>query len=222
MTFTFKRTGMPALLAAAALTGSAFAAQASPLGVWLDHTGRAAIEITDCSGKLCGRLVWFKDPSNNAKGCNVQIIGDVKPVSGGKWDNGWILDPEKDSKYDVELTPLGAEKLKVMGYAGMKFLSETYTWTRAPADIKRCDARTAERTPPASDEPPFTPPGPGPSATPEGPGPGTGPGPAPRAPEAKPRDPAPEAKPEKKRTAKQDCKFELGGFKLTLPCDDDD
>ena len=25
-----------------------------------------------------------------------------------------------------------------MGYAGMKFLSETMTWTRAPADLKKC------------------------------------------------------------------------------------
>lgn len=218
MTNKFLRTAMPGLLAAAALAGSAFAAQASPMGVWLDHTGRAAIEITDCGGKLCGKMVWFKDTTNNSKGCNVQIIGDVKPVSGGKWDNGWILDPEKDSKYDVEITPIGADKLKVMGYAGMKFLSETYTWTRAPADLKRCDARSAERTPtPGADNPPppFTPPPaaapqePSPSATPEGPGPSTGPGPAPRA-------------PEKRRTAKQECKLELGGFKITLPCDDDD
>jgi hypothetical protein len=25
-----------------------------------------------------------------------------------------------------------------MGYEGMKFLSETMTWTRAPADLKKC------------------------------------------------------------------------------------
>lgn len=220
MTIKLTRT---ALLTAAALAGSALAAQASPTGVWLDHTGRAAIEITDCSGKLCGKMVWFKDASNNSKGCNVQIIGDVKPVAGGKWDNGWILDPEKDSKYDVEITPLSGDRLKVMGYAGMKFLSETYTWTRAPADIKRCDARSAERTPPPADEPPFTPPPAGPSATPQGPGPSTGPGPVPPEARPAPRDPAPEAKPEKRRSAakQQECKFELGGFKLTLPCDDD-
>jgi hypothetical protein len=28
----------------------------------------------------------------------------------------------------------------VMGYMGNKFLSETMTWRRAPADLKRCDA----------------------------------------------------------------------------------
>ena len=43
-----------------------------------------------------------------------------------------------NKKYDVEITRLSDQKLKVMGYAGMKFLSETMTWTRAPADLKKC------------------------------------------------------------------------------------
>src|SRR5262249_16229158 len=30
------------------------------------------------------------------------------------------------------------QKLKVMGYAGVKFLSETMIWTRAPADLQKC------------------------------------------------------------------------------------
>jgi uncharacterized protein (DUF2147 family) len=132
---------------------SAFAAS-SPLGVWIDHTGRGAVEITDCNGKLCGRLVWFKDQKNEKEGCNFHIIGDVRPVSGGKWDGGWIIDPDKDpdKKYDVEITPQGDQKLKVMGYAGMKFLSETMIWTRANPDLKKCGsdvARAPERPAPA-------------------------------------------------------------------------
>src|ERR1700682_3592163 len=119
--------------------GTAVAAS-SPIGVWIDHTGRGAVEITDCGGKLCGRLVWFKDAKQEKGGCNFQIIGNVRPVSGNKWDGGWIIDPDKDpnKKYDVEITPLSDQKLKVMGYEGMKFLSETMTWTRAPADLKKC------------------------------------------------------------------------------------
>jgi hypothetical protein len=38
----------------------------------------------------------------------------------------------------VEITPQGGQKLKVMGYAGMKFLNETMIWTRASADLKKC------------------------------------------------------------------------------------
>lgn len=212
-------------LALLCVAGATFAVPAAasantPTGVWIDHTGRAAIEITDCGGKLCGRMVWFKDSSNNAKGCGLQIIGDVKPMKNGKWDGGWILDPEKDSKYDVEITPLG-DKLRVMGYAGMKFLSETFTWTRAGNDIQRCDV-TAERTPPPA-EPgvPYTPPSqdkssPGPTPGPStdstpGPGPSTGPGVAPPPPD----------QPQKRSAAKKGCTLEIPYIKITVPCDDD-
>jgi uncharacterized protein (DUF2147 family) len=121
--------------------GAALAAS-SPLGTWIDHTGRGAVEITDCNGALCGRVVWVKD-AGDEEGCDMQIIGNVKPVAGGKWDGGWIYDPERRSKFDVELTPIGDQKLKVHGYAGMKLFGETMTWTRAPADLKRCGQKTA-------------------------------------------------------------------------------
>jgi len=126
--------------------GSASAAS-SPVGIWIDHTGRGAVEITECGGKLCGHLVWFKDEKHSkGGGCNFQVIGNVRPVAGNKWDGGWIIDPDKDpnKKYDVEIRPLSDQKLKVMGYSGMKFLSETMTWTRAPTDLKKCgdDAST--------------------------------------------------------------------------------
>ena len=119
--------------------GSANLAYANeqPTGIWLDHTGRGAVKISDCNGNLCGRIVWVKDVKNGSA-CGTQIIGNAKPVSGGKWDGGWILDVDEDRKYQVEITPLSNGKLKVMGYAGSKMLSETMIWTRAPADTKTC------------------------------------------------------------------------------------
>ena len=139
-----KRAVGPAVIALAATCSPALAS--SPIGLWYDHTGRGAVEITDCNGKLCGRIVWVKD-TNHKEGCGLQIFGDVKPVAGGKWDGGWIIDPEKSLKtrYDVEITPQG-EKLKVMGYAGVKFLSETMIWTRAPANLQRCTRVRRART----------------------------------------------------------------------------
>jgi hypothetical protein len=113
--------------------------------VWIDHTGRGAVEITDCNGKLCGHVAWVKDPKD-AEGCGEQIIGDVKPIGGGKWDNGWIYDPDSASKYDVELTPNG-NTMRVVGYAGTKWLSETMTWKRAPADLQKCSKGTAAGAP---------------------------------------------------------------------------
>src|SRR4029077_14920970 len=36
------------------------AAASGPTGVWIDHTGRGAVEIFECAGGLCGRIVWLK------------------------------------------------------------------------------------------------------------------------------------------------------------------
>jgi len=126
-----------AALALTAVTGLAAMAQEGPLGVWIDHTGRGAVEISQCDGALCGKVVWVADEAN-AKGCGLEIIGDVKPMTDGSYDEGWIYDPDKDAKFDVQLIPLRDGTLKVVGYKGIKFFSQSFIWRRAPADLQRC------------------------------------------------------------------------------------
>jgi uncharacterized protein (DUF2147 family) len=138
------------------------AAPPSPQGVWIDHTGRGAVEIAPCvpdappqGSNLCGRIVWMQNP-NDEKGqplrdtlnknaarrgspiCGLQIIGDVKPQPNGSWDNGWIYDPEQGSSFDLELQLRNPETLQVKGYMGLKFLSETYVWRRAKELPPKC------------------------------------------------------------------------------------
>ena len=49
------------MLAVAPVDGAAHADN-SATGVWIDHTGRGAVEITECNGnKLCGHVAWVKD-----------------------------------------------------------------------------------------------------------------------------------------------------------------
>lgn len=138
----------------------------TPQGVWIDHTGRGAVEIMPCvpdaapgapeAKNLCGRIVWMKQP-NDDKGqplrdslnknaarraqpiCGLQIIGDVKPQPNGSWDNGWIYDPEQGSSFDLELQLRNPETLQVKGYMGVKFLSETFVWRRAKELPPKCD-----------------------------------------------------------------------------------
>lgn len=133
------RKPLLAFAASAALlcTTGGVSASPDPRGVWVDHTGRGAVEITDCGGALCGRVVWLKD-ENNAEACGIQILGDVKPAGAGVWDKGWIYDPEEDAKFSVELKPMGPDKLRVLGYLGTKLFSETLIWQRAPDNLQRC------------------------------------------------------------------------------------
>src|SRR5512136_1780450 len=78
---------------------SAANAAGDPTGVWMNDTGRGAIEIKPCGAALCGHVVWVKDTSDT-KGCGRQIIGNAAKVDSGTWDNGWIYSPEKKQKYD--------------------------------------------------------------------------------------------------------------------------
>jgi uncharacterized protein (DUF2147 family) len=101
---------------------------------------------------MCGRIAWLKDatdgkggPAKDKKGralCGLQIIGNLKAKSNTVWEGGWIYDPDKDDKFDVEIT-LKGDRLQVLGYAGVKFLSETYMWKRAPQPFTLCDARAS-------------------------------------------------------------------------------
>ena len=140
----------------AASAGGA-AAASGPIGTWVDHSGEGAVEIVECGGKLCGRIVWLKNAANQET-CNLQVIGNAKPSNGAKWDGGWIYDPESKSKYDVEITPTGEDRLRVFGYAGMRMFGETMIWTRAPGDLKRCDAKMDAKSAAVPAAPPALPP----------------------------------------------------------------
>jgi uncharacterized protein (DUF2147 family) len=145
---------LAALLVAAALSPAA--AEPDPTGLWYDHTGRGAIEITHCGEQLCGRLAWLKDRDNNQV-CGRQIIGGLRRIGNGEWDKGWIYDPERDAKYDVAITPVGSDALKVVGYAGTKLFSETMTWRRAPNTLTRCQMPEVGAGPLAAEAPVGTP-----------------------------------------------------------------
>jgi uncharacterized protein (DUF2147 family) len=233
---------LPALAGAALLaTAAAATAQtaASPLGVWINDEGRGGIEISPCGDKLCGKVVWLKD-TKDAKGCGLQILGDLRESGAGTWDSGWIYSPDNDRKYDVELKPLGNDRLSVVGYAGIKLFSKSMIWTRAPADLKRCTTTEASVTPSPSaktDEP--APPGSAPATQsaqkpdgstgstdsakvqPQPPANGdthSAPPPAPRTAEKK------HEKTERSRTARveRDCTIRVPYVTITYPCKDRD
>jgi uncharacterized protein (DUF2147 family) len=144
-----------AALAAVLISTGAARAEEAPFGVWMDHTGRGAVRISDCDGRLCGHVAWVKD-AKDAEGCGEQIIGDVKPIGGNTWDNGWIWDPDRGEKFDVEIKPVSQNKLRVMGYAGIKWLSETMTWQRAASDLQTCDKPATEAKAKPDTEKPAT------------------------------------------------------------------
>lgn len=131
--------------------------QAGPVfGLWYDDTGDGAVELKPCGSKLCGYIVWLKDPISTRTGkpkvdfynpdeskrsrpiCGLQILGGLERQEDGNWDNGWVYDPKTGKSYDAAITLESRSKLAMTGYKGVKFLSKTFTWNRAPAELPRC------------------------------------------------------------------------------------
>jgi uncharacterized protein (DUF2147 family) len=144
------------------LIPSAAEAAADIAGVWMSDDGQGAVEIERCGDKRCGHLVWLKTPLDKAGHpmrdannpdpaarqrplCGAEIIKDAAPQRDGSWDGGSIYDPEEGKVYSVMLKPKSNDRLEVTGYLGIKALSESMIWTRAPADLKRCQTETPHK-----------------------------------------------------------------------------
>lgn len=141
------------------------------VGIWFDNSGKGAVEIAPCGSSLCGKIVWLKEPFN-AEGkplvdrfnpnpqrrtstiCGLQVLGGLQFMPEGTWDVGWIYDPKTGKAYDAALTLTAPDQLKVTGYKGVKLFAKSFTWTRAPSDLPRCNAELAAREETAK---PFSP-----------------------------------------------------------------
>lgn len=139
-------------LAQSALLGLALlvpgAAAQSPgsdvTGLWIDHTGQGAVEITPCGDRICGRVVWLKNPTHKSRSgkliCGTQVLGDLRREAANVWEAGWIYNPEDEERFSAALKMANANTLLVTGYLGIKLLGETFTWKRATTQLDRCAA----------------------------------------------------------------------------------
>lgn len=137
---------------------AAFPAAAGPreTGLWIDDTGKGAVQIEVCGGsKLCGRIVWLKEPLN-AQGepltdkynpqperrarpiCGLPILGELQQLPEGGYDGGWVYDPKVGKAYDVAIELIAPDRLQVTGYKGVRLLGKSFLWTRAEGDLPNC------------------------------------------------------------------------------------
>lgn len=180
-------TGISGLLLAATtgLTVAAPAEGPGEQGLWFNHSGKGAVEIRPCAetgraaNYLCGFIVWLKQP-NNKRGepltdgynqdprkrtrpiCGLPVLGQLRPMSDGTWDQGWVYDPEQGKSFDAAIELRSADRLILTGYKGIKFFSKSFVWKRAPDDLPRCDnaagaleRQTRTKAAPASPAPPL-------------------------------------------------------------------
>jgi uncharacterized protein (DUF2147 family) len=140
------RITLGALAGAALAAGVAVAQSPAPApdvtGLWIDHTGQGAVEISTCGDRVCGRVVWLRNPDHKSRTgkriCGTQILGDLQRRRSGAWEAGWIYNPEDEERFSAALQLANADTLLVTGYLGIKLLGETFTWRRANGNLERC------------------------------------------------------------------------------------
>lgn len=144
----------PLAVAGFFLTATAFAQQASPVGLWKnidDESGKpkALIRITESNGVLSGKIEkLFRAPNEDQNPKCDKCEGELKnqPIlgmtilngmkrdhdgDGNEYDGGNILDPNNGKVYHskLELKDSG-KKLSVRGYIGIPLLGRSQTWVR--------------------------------------------------------------------------------------------
>lgn len=150
---------IPALAVGLVTLATEAAAARPELGTWYDDSGQGAVEVYICAeapNKLCGRIIWLKEPLNdqgvpkhdrhnpdaanqNRPICGLPMIWGLGLMSDGSFDGGKIYDPKTGKTYDVALKLAQPDKLTITGYLGMKMLGKSFTWTRAPDNLPRCE-----------------------------------------------------------------------------------
>lgn len=127
---------------------SAAVAAEIPYGVWL-LASKVAVEVFDCDGLLCGRVVWLQQP-RDATGqltrdwknpdpalrerplCGQTVLWGLKPASLDRWKNGWLYNPDDGTIYRVNGRLSSADVIVARIYLGIPLIGETWTWLRVP------------------------------------------------------------------------------------------
>ena len=117
----------------------------SVIGKWKTETRGGVVEILRCGPSICGRIVTsdklrtdpgFKDANNSNPALRnrplrgLQILGGFAQQGGG-WVGGKVYNAEDGKTYNAEITPAGADQLKLRGCVFKPFC-KTQTWTRLP------------------------------------------------------------------------------------------
>jgi uncharacterized protein (DUF2147 family) len=122
------------------------------LGLWNEPLG-STIEVYHCGAAVCARLVAINpkapslldihNPDAHLRAtplCGL-VIGHAFHLSAPNHaDSGQLYDPKSGKTYSGEMTSEGSH-LDLRGYIGLKIFGRSEIWTRANADIRRCDRK---------------------------------------------------------------------------------
>lgn len=127
----------------------------SPIGRWYAEGGAAQVEVSDCGGDLCGRVMWLRSPFDE-NGCElrdrynpdpalrerpvvgVQILAGLEASGDHVWTGGEIYDPASGNTYHCTLSFEDENRLRLRGYIGVPLFGRTTTWIRVGSENQMC------------------------------------------------------------------------------------
>jgi uncharacterized protein (DUF2147 family) len=128
----------------------------SPAGFWMTEDHAWTVQISRCGSLYCGTIVglgWSPRPDavrtdlqnpdpakRTATLCGLPVLGGFMPVldTPGKWENGWIYDPETGKTYQSEIKLEGSDRLNLRGFVIMSLFGRSEHLTRVSAPLSRC------------------------------------------------------------------------------------
>jgi uncharacterized protein (DUF2147 family) len=117
------------------------------IGVWESGNGKARIKVDKAGDKFNGRIVWLKEPNDEAGKPKVDknnpeetlrskpllgysMLKSFSYVGEKTWEDGTIYDPESGSTYSCTITMTDENTLDVRGYIGVSLFGRTDVWKR--------------------------------------------------------------------------------------------
>lgn len=124
------------------------ASAAVPEGVWRID-GKAAVQIFNCDGLLCGRILWLRTSRGPQGQLNRDqhnpnptlrprrlftrtILGGLRSSGPNRWDGGWNYNPEDGRTYNVAAELRAADLIVARIYSGCRIISRTKSLLRVP------------------------------------------------------------------------------------------
>ena len=139
------------LIAPRALAQPAVPPPAVPQGVWLMDE-QVAVQIFECEGLMCGRIVWLLVPRDaqgalnldrknpvpalrTRKLCGLTILWGLRPTGANRWVDGWFYNPDDGKSYSVRAQLKSDDVIVARLYVGVPLFGQTKTLTRVPHGV---------------------------------------------------------------------------------------
>jgi len=132
--------GVSIALSSAALAGT-------PEGVWQSRDGRLKVRLSNCGGRLCGRVLWLGEPTDPGTGrpktdkhnpdpakrsrplIGLKVVQGMKRSGPNQW-SGLIYNADDGHTYKAHFTVKDATTARLQGCV-LEVLCKAHTWRRA-------------------------------------------------------------------------------------------